>query len=207
MSERSGAEDIGRKWYDQKTQWLSARLGPEHESSMHAIIPYALGGALDLWFYPHGIPGTAIATKELSEVPESSPCNLIFSCYELLMFTRAQFEPAHVKKPETPFGKAFRFINGVLNALAPSCATALLNPRESCEFPADIEAVGGTLLLFDGYGSWPKDAEGDFGLLLLLWIHRQEFEFIGKHGSERLLERLKGAGVYPYSDPDRPPVV
>jgi hypothetical protein len=34
---------------------------------MHAIIPYAIGGGLDLYYYPNGLPGTAIATKELSE--------------------------------------------------------------------------------------------------------------------------------------------
>ncbi len=44
----------------------------------HAIIPYYLGAALDLYYYPNGLPGTAFATKELSEHPNEGSSNNVF---------------------------------------------------------------------------------------------------------------------------------
>jgi len=46
---------------------MEAILGKEHDMVMHAMIPYAIGGGLDLYYFPNKIEGVAIATKELSE--------------------------------------------------------------------------------------------------------------------------------------------
>ena len=56
-------------WYGAKSAFLAEHLGPEHEMVMHALIPYAVGGNLDLYYFPDGIDGTAIATKELASGP------------------------------------------------------------------------------------------------------------------------------------------
>jgi len=195
------------KWYERKSAFMASRLGPQHDTVMHALIPFALGGGLDLYYYPNGIPGTCISTKELCEIPGEGPSNRVFSCYELVMFTRVPLALDDAKNPATPFGRIHAIINDVLNPIAQYCGSSvILNPCESCEFPADMDGVGGMCLLFDGYGCWPDKEAGEFGLMLLMAIHRSELEFIQKNGSERLLERLKGAGVYPYSDLDRPPV-
>jgi hypothetical protein len=57
---------------------------------MHAIIPYAVGGALDLFYYPNGVQGTGIATKELANRHGKGPANNSYPCYELVMFTRKE---------------------------------------------------------------------------------------------------------------------
>lgn len=50
-------------WYERKSDRMAELLGPEHDMVMHAIIPYAIRGRLDLYYYPHGIPGTASPRK------------------------------------------------------------------------------------------------------------------------------------------------
>jgi len=45
-----------------------------------------------------------------------------------------------------------------------------------------------------------------FGLLVLIEIHRSEMEYAREHGGAKLLARLKRAGCYPFSDLDREPV-
>ena len=77
-----------RAWNDRKAELFARWLGKAHTDVMHSIIAYPAGGMLDLYYYPHGLPGTAIATMELSELPGMGPSNDAFGCYELVMFTR-----------------------------------------------------------------------------------------------------------------------
>ena len=199
-------ESPDQAWYDHKSALLEESLGKEHDMVMHAIIPYALGGGLDLYYYPHGIPGTAIATKELSESPGEGSSNEVYRSYELVMFTRhaIALDDAHDEK--THFGRAHASINAILNCIARYSADATLNPHETCEFPEDMETVGGKCLIFDGYACHSDDVAEDFGLLAIIEIFRSEMEFAREHSGEALLFRLKQEGCYPYSDLDRPPV-
>ena len=59
-------------WYDEKSSYMESILGPEHDHVMHAIVPYAVGGALDLYYFPSGLPGTAIATNPYSDMDRAS---------------------------------------------------------------------------------------------------------------------------------------
>lgn len=199
-------EEAGQRWYERKSKLMEEMLGKEHDMVMHAIIPYYLGGGLDLYYYPNGIAGTAIATKELSELPGEGSSNDVFQCYELVMFTRQPLDIDAAKDAATPFGQAHSVINAVLNCMAPYSAQATLNPHETCEFPTDMPTVGGRRLIFDGYPSLPDDEPTEFGLLAIIEVFRSEMEYARKHGGGKLLKRLRAKGHYPYSDLDRDPV-
>jgi hypothetical protein len=199
-------EELAERWSDRKSSLMEGMLGPMHNMVMHAIIPYVLGGGLDLYYYPNGIPGTAIATQELSERPGQGPSNRVFRCYELVMFTKHPLDLDAAKDEGTPFGRAHRTINAILHRIAPYSAQATLNPNETCEFPADMPQLGGRCLIFDGYPSHAEDEPAEFGLLALIEVFRSEMEYARKHGGAELLSRLKGKGHYPYSDLDREPV-
>lgn len=198
------SEKLAQEWYDEKTAMMVDVLGAEHDVVMHAIIPYAIGGGLDLYYFPNGAAGTAIATKELSEIPGEGSSNDIFDCYELVMFTRHSIDLDDAHNESTPFGRAHISINAILGCIARYSAEASLNPNETCEFPEDFETIGGRCLIFDSYGFEGDHAE--FGLLAIIEIRRSEMDFARKYGGEQLLNKLKGAGHYPYSDMDRPAV-
>lgn len=194
------------KWQEEKSRLMEGLLGPEHDQVMHAIIPYAVGGGLDLYYFPHGVKGTAIATKELSEWPGQGSKNRSFACYELAMFTRHALNLDEAKDETTPFGKAHRTINGILNCIARYSAQAELNANETCEFPAGMEGVGGKCLIFDTLPANAGEAQKPFGLLVVIEIFRSEMTFAREHGGKTLLDRLRAAGHHPYSDLDREPV-
>ena len=202
-------EDDGRAaeaWYEHKSRLMEEILGQEHDMVMHAIIPYAMGGGLDLYYFPNAVQGAGIATKELSELPNEGSSNREFSCYELVMFTRHALNLDEAKDENTPFGKAHKNINSILNYIAPYSAQATLNPNETCEFPAEMESVGGKALIFDAYGFRSDDIVRRFGVLLIIEVFRSEMEFARANGGSELIARLKAAGHYPYSDLDREPV-
>lgn len=192
-------------WYDQKSTWMESILGPQHGIVMHAIIPFDCGGALDLYYFPNSVPGTAIATKELTYLPNEGSSNKAFSCYELVMFTRQAID-LQEHYSDTDFGRAEKSISAILNRIAWYSADASLNPAETCEFPSEMETVGGKCLIFDDYASFSNDTVRNFGLLLIIEIFRSEMEFAMKKGGDRLLHLLKQSGHYPYSDLDRQPV-
>jgi hypothetical protein len=194
------------EWYECKSVLMQAILGCEHDRVMHAIIPFAVGGALDLYYYPHAITGTAIATKELSELPQQGSSNDIFACYEIAMFTREPLMLERVHDDASAFGRIHSNINRILNLIARYSAAATLNPFETCEFPSEMEHVGGKCLIFDAYGQSNDEQESDFGILAVIEIHRSELDFARSAGGSELIQRLKSAGYYPYSDLDRDPV-
>ena len=206
MAADSGDDEVTSRWYDRKSRLMEASLGQEHDMVMHALIPYAIGGALDLYYYPHGLPGTAIATKELSDLEHEGVSNDVCGSYELVMFTRHPLDLEAAKDESTPFGRAHANINAILNLIARYSAEAKLNPNETCEFPADMEQVGGKCLIFDGYAAHADENGERFGLLAIIEIFRSEMEFARKRGGAKLIGKLKSRGHYPYSDLDRKPV-
>ena len=199
-------EQAAKHWYDRKSAFMEESLGKEHDMVMHAIFPYAIGGALDLYYYPNGIPGTAIATKELSALPNDGPSNSVYRSYELVMFTKHAIDLDSAKDENSAFGRAHSSINAILNCIARYSAQARLNPGETCEFPADMKEIGGKCLFFDGYTGNLKGAPYELGLLAIIEVHRSEMNFARKNGGEALWKRLKKGGDYPYSDLDREPV-
>jgi hypothetical protein len=203
MTDEEADDEVGREWDEHKSRLMEASLGKEHDMVMHALIPYAIGGSLDLYYYPNGLPGTAIATKELAEGPNEGSSNDVYRSYELVMFTRHPLDLDAAGDETTPFGQAHRTINAILNLVARYSAQAILNPNETCEFPAEMEFVGGKCLIFDGYACHSDDVVEDFGLLALIEVFRSEMEYARKHGGAALLQLLKTKGHYPYSDLDR----
>ena len=195
-----------KEWYEHKSRLMEQMLGEEHDMVMHAIFPYAIGGGLDLYYFPNGITGTAIATKELTELPNEGSHNHTFSCYELVMFTRHPLNLDEARNKETAFGKAHGNISSILNVVARYSAEANLNPQDTCEFPAGMQDVGGKCLIFDSAGQHSDERVKCFGLLTVIEIFRSEMHFAMEHSGALLLEKLKAAGHYPYSDMDREPV-
>ncbi len=185
---------------------MESILGKEHDMVMHALIPYGGGGTLDLYYYPNGIPGTAIATKELSYTCTNSSTNDKYEKYELVMFTRQSLNLDEAKAENKPFGKDHRNISSILNLIANYSAQAKLNPNETCEFPSDVEEVGGKCLILSAYEPQEKSKE-EFGLMVIIEILRSEMEYARGNGGGKLIKLLQEKNVYPYSDLEREPVV
>lgn len=197
---------LARRWYDHKTSLMEVSLGKEHDHVMHAIIPFDVGGTLDLYYFSQPTGGAAIATKEVSELPNVGPSNDIFRSYELVMFTRESLDLAVALDRNTSFGKTHRVMNSMLNVVARYSCHACLNPHETCEFPQDMETIGGRCLIFDKFASHSDEMVQNFGLLALIEIFRSEMDFARKRGGASLIKRLKASSIWPYSDLNRKPV-
>ncbi|HET20236.1 MAG TPA: hypothetical protein ENO16_06475, partial [Chromatiales bacterium] len=80
-------EDYDR-WYELKRRGLEYVLGPMYEMVSHGVIPFFLGGRLDIYFFPGPSGGTALVSMELIEPNGSGPKRSKIGTYELIAFTK-----------------------------------------------------------------------------------------------------------------------
>jgi|ERR1044071_173458 hypothetical protein len=195
--------------YEAKQKALEKILGPMHHTVGHAIIPFQLGGAMDMYYFPNGIAGTGFATMELIAPDGSGPKPNRIGTYELVAFTKLVM-PAQEAKPgeADPFNRMERRICGILSALGRYSYEAVLNPEETCEVPGE-EGQPNKCLILDEYRKDEASFEIDgkkHCLLLCVEVFRSEMEYAMNQGSACVLEKLREKGCYPYSDLDREPV-
>ena len=192
--------------YEQKSKGLENVLGKMHDLVGHAIIPFAVGGAVDMYYFPNHIKGTGFATMELLEPDGTGPLPNRLGTYELVAFTKHDYNNS--EDSQTPFNLIEREICGIFTTIGFFSKEAVLNPNETCEVP-NGKGEENSCLVFDLYQ--PDNKEFIIGdrkhhLLLCLQVFRSEMDFARENGSEELFKILKQAGHYPYSDLDRQPV-
>ena len=110
--------ELENQSFELKSKAMEGILGKEHDNVMHAIVPYDLGGALDLYYYPGFMNGTAVATKELVDFEFKGPKNDIYDSYEFVMCTKNMIDLDSLKdKDPNPgtFASDHKIINSILN--------------------------------------------------------------------------------------------
>lgn len=206
-------EKLEEKAYKIKSKYIEKYLGKEHNIVMHAIIPYDIGGSLDLYYYPHFMDGTAITTKELVNYKFNRPSNDCYDSYELVMCTKHKIDLDSVKldNPATgTFSYDHKYINSILNMIARYSKQAKLNPYETIEFPNDFDEVGGKCLILDCFSQPYVTKETNnkkFGLMLIMEIHRSEMEFAIHQKGKEVIALLKEKNIYPFTGIDRKAII
>jgi hypothetical protein len=198
-----------KRYSEVKEKSLEKVLGPMHDMVGHAVIPFQVGGAVDMYYFPNGIAGTGFATMELIEPDGTGPKPNRIGTYELVAFTKLKMPPQDTKRDDKdPFNRIERRMCGILTVVGRYSHDAVLNPGETCEVPWK-EGDPTTCLIFDEYqkDGVPFEIEGKkHCLLLCMEVFRSEMEYAMKKGSAPVLRKLKEKGYYPYSDLDREPV-
>ena len=195
------------KDYELKMAGLEYVLGKSADWVGHAIIPFDLGGAVDMYYFPNGIKGTGFATMELLQPDGTGPIPNKLGTYELVAFTKHDY--IQDRDETSPFYLIERRICVILTGIGNYAFSAKLNPLETCEMPSN-EGEPTIFLIFDDYkpdGKEFKVGNRKHGLLLIMEVFRDEMEFAMNNGAAKLIEKLKDAGYYPYSDLDRKSVI
>ncbi|MBQ8362733.1 MAG: suppressor of fused domain protein, partial [Thermoguttaceae bacterium] len=216
---------------------LEEIFGPAEPLVLHSIVPFCIGGALDLYYYANSrFGGTFFASWELT-APEFLPSNRSFDAFELAIATRLTVKPqpgetpAETKKPgffkrlfsvKSPEEKKRDDLHRVLTNLAfYVCSDGVeVNGYDTLEFPQDFDdkQLAGRCFIFDELPAAPvpvptspderSPLDGKrFGVLLAIEVFRKEMNWAREEGTEKLVERLHATGAYPFSDLDREPVV
>lgn len=206
-TEKEFTEEEHEKDYELKSEGLENVLGKMHNLVGHAVIPFAIGGAVDMYYYPNHIKGTGFATMELLDPDGNGPKKNRLGTYELVAFTKYDYNEN--EEIQTPFNLIERKACGFLTSIGMYSPQAILNPKETIEVP-NGESKENTCLVFDLYepdGKKFKIGNREHHLLLCMEVFRSEMEYARQNGSDELFKLLKEKGYYPYSDLDREPVI
>lgn len=203
---REFTEEEYNKDYELKEQGLERVLGKMHGIVGHAIIPFSVGGAVDMYYFKNHIKGTGFATMELLNPDGYGPKPNRIGTYELVGFTKLDYNEN--EENQTEFNTIERRFCGIFTTIGNYASQAILNPNETIEVPNGTDE--NNCLILDNYRPDNKEfkiEERSHHLLLCLEVFRSEMEFARKNGSDKLINLLKEKGFYPYSDLDRKPVV
>ena len=145
-SEQGSDEDpeFDEEFHREKDEVLELVLGHEHDRVMHALIPFAVGGGLDLYFYPNYHAGTVVVTKELSQLHDAIS-NDSFERVEIAVSSRLQ--PGNLISDEDD--SELRLINKLLNGMAHYVSERALNIGDTIEMPEGLEELSGKLFIVD----------------------------------------------------------
>lgn len=180
-----GSDDAYRRHYEAKEAALERILGPMHNTVGHAVIPFQVGGAVDIYYFPNGIPGTGFATMELIEPDGSGPKPNRVGTYEFVAFTNGRMPTEEEENDESrAFEKIKRRICGIFTTVGVYSFEAVLNPGETCEVPGP-EGEPNKCLILDEYKPDGKVFEINgkrHCLLLCMEVFRSEMEYAMEHG-------------------------
>ncbi|WP_163411582.1 suppressor of fused domain protein [Flavobacterium ajazii] len=202
---REFTEDEYNTDYELKEQGLESVLGKMHGIVGHAIIPFSVGGTVDMYYFKNHIKGTGFATMELLNPDGFGPKANRIGTYELVGFTKLDYNDN--EENQTEFNSIERRFCGIFTTIGNYASQAILNPNETIEVPNGTDE--NNCLILDNYKPDNKEfkiGERSHHLLLCLEVFRSEMDFARKNGSDKLINLLKEKGFYPYSDLDRKPV-
>ena len=175
-----------QEWWDARVAAIEGVLGKSEDVVGHAAIPFHLGGdiggAADIIYFRHHLPGRVSVTSELIGCEDQVPNDL--GNYELMICHRGDEE----------WGP------NIICKLAYYTLEAELKPGDTMDIgSAAPKGSAIAALLFLDYGRF-KVRGTKAGLLLCIGITADELESCRKGRRADVEQALKKAGVYPYTD-------
>jgi hypothetical protein len=173
-------DDDGEEVWNARADALARLLGSAYDNVYHAPHPFVLGGQADVVAFYHHLDGAVYVTAELTGKPDAS-----YADYELMICHRSRDEDWGLN---------------IISRLAPYTQEAYIAAGESMDIdqatPPESQIKA---FLFDTYGTFTLFGQPN-ELRLCIGITKPELQFKMKYGPEKLMERLKRHGVYPFTD-------
>lgn len=204
---REFTQEESEKDYELKEAGLERILGKMHSMVGHAIIPFDIGGAVDMYYFREGIKGTGFATMELIKPDGTGSIPNKLGTYELVTFTKEAYNEDTATPTE--FNRMERRMCGLMTTIGAYSFQAKLEPRETIEVPAGKDGPNLCVILDEYKPNGVPFTIGDrtHGLLLVMEVFRDEMEYAMAMGSQTIIDKLKAKGHYPYSDLNRDSVL
>jgi len=206
MSLFGGGERARVRWFEEKQSLMEAALGPIQEGCVRMILGPSDRGPYATYFFQEHLSGTGMATMELAPLKGRKAYNSVYRKYELVTFTPGKVGQGAKDLSDVANGTPGGLLRGALAFIGAYAFDARLEPGNTIEFPEDFGmSMSGRAFVFDTYV--PEKFNSSFGLMLLIEIQREEMAWAMENNGTALLEKLKQADIYPYSNIDRPAAV
>lgn len=168
--------------WNARIEGLRPIFGKPDDHVFHSPIPFYLGGDADVLPFSNHCGGTAYVTADLTVPREDNDTSA--ADYELVICHR----------PHNEWGP------NIISQLAKYTLEVRLEPSETMDMgPAIPQPSKIVAFLFADYGTFEL-LGSQRGLLLCLGITSEELQLCQEGKSQFVLDKLKEAGVYPFTD-------
>ncbi len=184
MGRAAGARDTDewQRLWDARLAALEAILGPADDTIFHAPVPFDLGGAADVVMFAQPSGGVTYVTADIIGDESSIPNDL--GQYELMICLRESTDWAP----------------NLISNLAMYSKEAVLAAGHTMDIGSALpQPTRLTAFLYLHHATLTVDGQ-QASLLLCIGITSDELAFVHEHGRDALVNRLKAAGVYPYTE-------
>lgn len=132
---REFTEEEWDKDNEDKQAGLERVLGKMNDLVGHALIPFNVGGNVDMYYFSNGISGTGFATMELIKPDGTGSVPNGLGTYELVSFTKEIFDPSEGEM--LSFNTVERRLCGAMTTIGAYSFQAKLEPKETVEEPGE----------------------------------------------------------------------
>jgi len=176
---------------DARRAALAVQLGQPLEEMYHSPIPFYLGGNAEVMVFPNYVEGMTYVTADL--IGDIDQVQTALGNYELMMCVRG----------DAPWAA------GIVSELARYTTHVSLNHGDTMDYAGFSESqIKALLFALPDIPSPRFEVLGKrCGLLLCIGITLPELMIVREQGADALVTRLRGANVFPYTDPARNSVV
>ena len=182
LQENRTMSDDWEVLWDARLAALESVLGPSDDSVLHSPVPFELGGPADVLIFREHVEGVVYVTAGVIGDEDALPGD--GGQYELMICLRDGEDWA----PQ------------LLSQLAMYTREAVLNSGDTMDIgPALPQPTQLSAFLYHSYAAITVN-EQPATVLLCVGITKDELAFASKKGSAALIERLKEAGIYPFTD-------
>jgi hypothetical protein len=194
------AQRVAARHKVQMRAGLEDALGPMYETVGTAKVPFAIGGSVDMHYFPQEPRGMAFATMELIEPDGSGTIPNRDGTYELVAFSRHPDPRGNDAQEKQEFLTTEGRLRHIFTAVARVAQKERIDAGDFFEIPA----LHGPnhLVLFDRHSPLWVDGR-EHALLLCMEIHRSEYTFALDKGGQTLLAKLRHGACHPFTDLDR----
>jgi suppressor of fused protein SUFU len=194
--EEEGDDEWSELW-DARLAAIEKVLGPSDDSVIHGMIPFQfgqeMGGQADIVMFSKHVDGTVYVTADLIGNEEQQTNSM--GNYELMICRRKEGEE------DDEWG------SWIIGSLAHYTIGEPIEPGETMGLGEGVpEGATVEAFLFVDYGRFEVLGK-PAGLLLCLALTGAEGEYAMEHGPDAIIEKLKAAKIYPFSDTHRKSVV
>ena len=188
------------EFYEAKSAWMETILGQEYEMVMHAIIPYEVGGPVDVYMYPNHVDGTVLATKEMVSHGGQECLPFDGQFYEVAMAVKSKIDAAE----DSEFSRSMVRCRKIMTMASRYSGSATLKSGDTVEVPmGDGEDNACALFWEVDKGKRTHICGRPMTVQYIIEVLRDEMEYAQRHGSENLITLLKQQGIFPSSDLNR----
>jgi len=188
---------------DEKRAYFSKFLGEPADAVLFSPIPIQFGGMADLWIFPNKIPGTILTTMQLVAPGRTPQKTGKLGKFEIAMVIREDISDTSSLESENENPDSnLNLVRGLLTAMSLFTEMAILQPGETAEIPTEDPLEPSIYILFDCLikpDSSNLIGNETIALLLAMKITKQDFAYKETHGGKVLIQKLKEAKRYPYT--------